>query len=105
MYVQRLWAEICLLPQRQRTALLLNLRDMQGGECIGLFPLAGVTIRQSAQVLGISAERFAETWNELPLDDMTIAEQLGITRQQVINLRKSARERLARRMEAFEAGV
>jgi hypothetical protein len=30
---------------------------------------------------------------------------LGVTRQQVINLRKSARERLARRMKRGERGV
>jgi hypothetical protein len=34
----------------------------------------------------------------LPLDDLTIAARLGLTRQQVINLRKSARLRLARRL-------
>jgi hypothetical protein len=37
----------------------------------------------------------------LPLDDATIAGLLGLTRQQVINLRKSARERLARRLKGF----
>jgi hypothetical protein len=40
-----------------------------------------------------------ELWDELPLDDLKIAARLGMTRQQVINLRKSARARLARRME------
>jgi RNA polymerase sigma factor (sigma-70 family) len=105
IYVQRLWSEIYQLPHRQRTALLLNLRDSKGGECIGLFPLAGISVRQIAQVLEIPPDRFAEIWNDLPLDDATIAQKLGITRQQVINLRKSARERLARRMQAFEAGT
>jgi hypothetical protein len=37
-------------------------------------------------------------WKELPLDDLTIAGRLGATRQQVINLRKSARARLVRRL-------
>lgn len=45
----------------------------------------------------------APHWNELPLAATMIAELLGETRQQVINLRKSARERLARRMKAFES--
>ncbi len=105
MYVARLWAEICQLPQRQRAALLLNLRDVNGGDCIELFPLAGVASpREIAGLLEIPAERFAEMWNDLPLEDALIAAHLGITRQQVINLRKSARERLARRMRAFEEG-
>jgi DNA-directed RNA polymerase specialized sigma subunit len=103
MYVQRLWSEICQLPQRQRAALLLNLKDGKGGDCIALLPLSGVaTPREIAALLEIPVEQFAALWNELPLEDAAIAHRLGITRQQVINLRKSARERLARRMKAFE---
>ncbi|MGH9763461.1 MAG: hypothetical protein ACREAC_21730, partial [Blastocatellia bacterium] len=37
----------------------------------------------------------ANLWDELPLPDSKVAEYLGITSQQVINLRKSARKRLA----------
>jgi hypothetical protein len=49
----------------------------------------------------LGAEEFANLWNELPLEDASIASLLGVTRQQVINLRKSARERLTRRMKGF----
>jgi hypothetical protein len=42
----------------------------------------------------------AAVWNELPLEDAVIAERLGATRQQVINLRKCARARLSRRLAA-----
>ena len=101
-YVERLWQEICELPARQRAALLLNLRDDKGGDVIALFPMLGVaSIRQIAKALELPAEDFAALWHDLPLDDATIAERLGLTRQQVINLRKSARERLARRMKWF----
>jgi DNA-binding CsgD family transcriptional regulator len=79
----------------------LNLRD-QDGYGIDLFPYRGIaSIRQIADALEISIEEFARMWNELPLDDATIADRLGITRQQVINLRKAARERLARNMRDF----
>ena len=105
MYLSQLWSEICLLPPRQRAALLLNLKDAGGADCVTLFPVAAVaTIWQIAGALDISAEEFAEMWNDLPMDDSSIARRLGISRQQVINLRKSARERLARRMTAFERG-
>ena len=40
-YLQRLWSEILQLPQSQRLALLLNLRDAQES-VIALLPLAGV---------------------------------------------------------------
>jgi RNA polymerase sigma factor (sigma-70 family) len=102
-YLQRLWQEVCQLPLLQRAALLLNLREAEGRGCIELFHLAGVaTIEQIAEALEIPTEQFASLWNELPLDDLTIAGRLERTRQQVINLRKAARARLARRMKNFE---
>jgi hypothetical protein len=102
LYLQKLWAEIGQLPLPQRAALLLNLRDAQGRDCIRLFQLTGTaTLRHVAAALHVSAEELAELWNDLPLDDATIARRLGLTRQQVINLRKSARKRLARRMRGL----
>ena len=101
-YLRRLWEEIIQLPALQRAALLLNLRDAQEG-VIALLPLAGVaSIRQIAEAVRVPAEEFAALWNRLPLDDAAIAELLGVTRQQVINLRKSARARLARRMKLLD---
>jgi hypothetical protein len=102
VYLQKLWAEICQLPEKQRAALLLNLKDAQGGCGIAFFPLTGIAnFRQLAQALALSAEELAEVWHHLPLDDLTIAARLAVTRQQVINLRKSARERLARRLNDY----
>jgi hypothetical protein len=101
-YLQFLWSEIVKLPLTQRKALLLNLKDLQEG-VIALLPLTGAaTFRDIAAALAMTAEDLAGLWNKLPLDDATIADQLGLTRQQVINLRKSARARLARRMTAFD---
>jgi RNA polymerase sigma factor (sigma-70 family) len=105
LYLQRLWTEIQQLPVRQRSALLLNLKDESGDDCSQLFPRRGIaTVRQIAQALEMPAERFVELWNDLPLPDSKIAQLLDMTRQQVINLRKCARERLARRMQALEKG-
>ena len=102
MFLQRLWEELQQLPLNQRSALLLNLKDPSGFGCITLFPATGVaSVRQLAATLDISPEKFAEVWNELPLEDAKIAELLGLTRQQVINARKSGRERLARRLKGF----
>ena len=102
MFLQRLWEELKQLPLNQRAALLLNLKDASGFGCITLFPATGIaTIRQLAAALELTAERLAELWNELPIEDARIAELLGLTRQQVINARKSGRERLARRLKGF----
>jgi RNA polymerase sigma factor (sigma-70 family) len=97
-----LWDELRQLPARQRAALLLNLRDAEGHGCIALLPLLGVaTLRQLAEALEMPAALLAELWGSLPLDDARIAERMGLTRQQVINLRKAARARLARRLKGF----
>ncbi len=102
IFLERLWEEVRELPRAQRAALLFNLREADGRGCLALFPATGVaTLRQIAEALEIPADRFAELWPQLPLDDATIAELLELTRQQVINLRKSARERLARRLKGF----
>ncbi len=102
IYLERLWLEIVALPPRQRAALLLNLRDEQGRGVVDLWMLTGVITAQTiSETLDMTIAEFAEIWNELPLDDNRIAAHLQITRQQVINLRKSARERLARRMKGF----
>jgi RNA polymerase sigma factor (sigma-70 family) len=102
----RLWAEIVLLPPRQRVALLLNLRDEQGGGMLALFPVTGVaSTADIAKALELPDASLSELWPTLPHDDQWIAEYLGITRRQVINLRKCARERLARRMRAQETTI
>jgi hypothetical protein len=101
-YLQRLWEEICQLPLRQRLALLLNLKDAQGRSMISMFPLTGIaSLQRIAAALEIPPEKFAQIWNDFPWEDAAIAAYLYITRQQVANLRKCARERLARRMKGF----
>ena len=97
-FLARLWNEIRQLNRQQRVALLLNLRD-ESGPATELFPMLGVaTIDQIADAVELPVADFRSTWRDLPLDDLRIASLLRITRQQVINLRKSARERLRRRM-------
>jgi hypothetical protein len=103
LYLARLWNEVCQLPVLQRTALLLNLRDAQGGSVICFIPFLGIAAQaEIAGILAMPGERFDSVWNELPLEDSAIAELLKLSRQQVINLRKTARERLARRMKKLE---
>ncbi|HWW61596.1 MAG TPA: sigma-70 family RNA polymerase sigma factor [Thermoanaerobaculia bacterium] len=98
-FVRALWREILELPPMQRKALLLNLR--YGGEMnvIALLVMGRiVTFNELAASLEMQARELAAVWNRLPLDDLQLAALLGITRQQVINLRKSARERLSRKL-------
>ncbi|MDP9194183.1 MAG: hypothetical protein M3P06_21000 [Acidobacteriota bacterium] len=98
-YLERLWREIRELKPAHRAALLLNLREEESGNAIALLVMVGIaTIDEVADALGMTAERLGELWNNLPLDDLTIASMLGVSRQQVINYRRTAREKLARRL-------
>ena len=103
VFLQRVWAEVAQLPRPQRCALLLNLTESPGHGVIALLPILGIaSVREIAETLGFTQEQLAEIWNSLPLNDEAIASHLGVTRQQVINLRKSARERLVRRLKTVE---
>jgi uncharacterized protein len=56
-------------------------------------------IREIANALELPHLEFAELWRDLPLHDARIAQLLGVQRQNVINMRRSARARLMRRLK------
>ena len=90
-YLAWLWQQSAQLTLPQRSAFLLH------SHCLHELEFAGLTsVRQAAAALGLAAERMAELWNTLPLDDLAIGALLGVGRQQVINWRKAARIQLGR---------
>lgn len=98
-FLQALWTEVQALRPPQRAALLLNLRDIDGSNALALLMILEIaTFDQIASALEITPQRLAELWSGLPLDDHAIAAMFGLRRQQVINLRRAARERLTRRL-------
>ena len=106
VYLESLWLEIRKLPLGQRRALLLNLRDSTGHDMTALFAHTHIaTLDEVAEALELTMEEFLDLSNELPMEDSVMARHLGITRQQVINLRTAARRRLARRMRRLEGEV
>lgn len=97
----QLWNELLQLRPMQRKALLFGLRDAEDSHPLALLVLTDVASTEAlASALELTPAKLYEIWRELPFSDLQIAEMLGVTRQQVINLRKSARQRLARRMYA-----
>ncbi len=116
------WREIERMPPLQRLAYLLNFAEGN----IEWFWFYGVTsIRQIGKTLQITNEqfnrlwvllewneeqrerarslanydeKFALLWQQLPLNDLTIAALLATTQQNVLNLRQAARQRLRRTM-------
>jgi hypothetical protein len=98
-FLARVWREVRALPIRQRVALLLNLRDEGQQDALTLITTAGVaTHDELSACIGLSPRELTALLPDLPQDDLAIASRLGVTRRQVINLRKCARERLARRL-------
>lgn len=103
--VRELWNDVRRLVVRQRIALLLNLRDPNGNECLSLLPLTRTaTMAEIAAALEMPPETLATLWNDLPLSDARIAELLQATGRQVIKLRRLARERLRRMQKSREEG-
>jgi hypothetical protein len=126
-FLKHLWSEIELLPPLQRIAYLLNFTAGDGSlEIFWLYGVASVKrigavlqlsdehlariwddpaldekAREQAARLNGYDEKFALLWRFLPLNDQTIARLIGTERQKVINLRKAAGDRLARRLAAF----
>lgn len=98
--LQMLWKEIRQLPVLQRQALLFSLRDENGSGLITQFSSCGLASqRQIAELLEMPVNEIEELWSQFPLKDAEIARMMGTKAQQVINLRKSARERLARKLK------
>ncbi len=94
-WLKKVWGDIAGLPRAQRISLLLNLRDERGEAALTLLPVTGVaSLAQIAKAVEMSVEELTRVWNGLPLDDLKIAERLGLNRQRVIDLRRTARQRL-----------
>lgn len=92
--LKRLWMKLSEMPLRHRKALLLNLK-YKGRDLVRLLPLSGVaSLHEIAAALEFTEDEFASVLSSLPWDDLRIAEHLGVTRQQVINLRQYVRSRL-----------
>jgi hypothetical protein len=99
-YLGWLWSEIGTLSDRQRRAFLLHSEILREFELLGI-----ASIRSVALALGLAAVELAELWNRLPLDDLTTASMLQCTRQQVINLRRVARDKLGEAWRVWKSGA
>lgn len=97
------WPQILELSLNQRRALLLNAQDSKGDSALLLI---AVTLRLSpeelAEALELSVEELCQLACRLPLEDKEIAVLLGVRVDQVIGLRKAAREKLERRKSKID---
>jgi hypothetical protein len=98
-YLAWLWHEMDNLSTRQRRAFLLHFDIVRELELLGI-----ASMRAVAGALDFRPNEFAELWNRLPLEDLAIAKLLECTRQQVINLRRVARDKLGAAWQKWKAG-
>lgn len=94
--LQRIWRKIEGLPQQHRAALLLSMRTSNGSSAVALLLLLRVAAMDDlAAAIGVTRVELEDRlWDELPLDDVRIAELLGLEPRQVTDLRRSARRSL-----------
>jgi hypothetical protein len=94
---EALWRWILGLPPKHRNALFKTCATSGGKNALVTLWLTGsASLRDISAALEISIEKMTEILNSLPWDDLRIAEHLGRTRQQVINLRQTSRAKLMR---------
>lgn len=89
-----LWREVLELPTSQRRALIMSLG---GGMALAAALVSG-SLEGLATALGTSLDQLPEALGH-ESSDRSIAAHMGIRPRDVINLRKTARERLARRYQ------
>jgi hypothetical protein len=98
-FVETVWRAVQGLQPRQRAALLLYAHDGGGRSALPLLSRAGVaSFAEIARLVDIPDAALRRLWASLPLDDLQIGAQFGITWVQVENLRNTARAILARRL-------
>jgi hypothetical protein len=90
------WEAIRQLPREEFRVYILYASDTSGEDLITLFLAAKiVTESEIAQLLEISIDQFRDLWlNRLPLDNESIAQELGIKVERVYKLRFQAGKRL-----------
>lgn len=89
-----LWKEVLELPINQRKALLLSL----GGGAALAAALVSHDLEGLATALDMSLDQLPDALRQ-DSSDRTIARHMRVSPRDVINLRKTARERLARRYQ------
>ena len=96
-YLLWLWLQMEKLSPRQSVSFLLNSNVIRDFELFwhGVDPHAGAQVGDDA-----GAPR--STWQRLPLDDLALAADVD-TRQQVINLRRVARDSLGKAWSDYAA--
>jgi DNA-directed RNA polymerase specialized sigma24 family protein len=97
---------ISTLSRHHRLVLLLNLKTDTGYDVIReLVEFGEISDKDLSHLLDMEPNEAFELLNRLPMDDNGIAELLGVSRQQVINYRSTARSMLNRQLANLKSPV
>jgi RNA polymerase sigma factor (sigma-70 family) len=93
--LKELWSHILKLPVLQRKVVLLSTIDGVREDMWSIFLESGTINRSNIiEALDIQDEDFLHLWPWIPLDSSTLANYLGITRDQVVRAKYYARKSL-----------
>ncbi len=94
--LKTIWEALCQLPRDEFKVYILYARTAGGEDLITLFLAARiVTASQVAELLDLSTDQFQDLLRKrLPLDNESIAEEMGIKVERVYKLRCQAGKRL-----------
>jgi RNA polymerase sigma factor (sigma-70 family) len=101
------WEGLCQLPSEEFKVYILYARNTDGEDLISLFLAAKVVSgSEIARSLGMTVEEFQDLWpHKLPLDNESIARELGIRIERVYKLRFQASKRLKTFLSAKEINI
>ena len=94
--LELLWKVLSEFSYQQRAAYFLGFRDSQGEDLLTLLLDANVAHPTFiASKFGWSLDYLMTIWKQMPLDNASIADLLGTTRQNVNKLRYRTMKRLS----------
>jgi len=100
----QLWEEIRRLPPKQRDTFCLSFADENGDDLFSLLIDAEVvTLPRLAEELGLTLERLITLRKEMPMGNEALTVELGATRAQINKWRYRALRQLRKKIMAFTA--
>jgi hypothetical protein len=97
--IREFWEEVRRLSPRERDVICFSFSTNAGDDLFSLLLNAEIsTVPELAAEFGLAEEQFSEIWKQAPLDNVTLAQHLQTTRQNVSNLRFRAARHLEQRL-------
>jgi RNA polymerase sigma factor (sigma-70 family) len=98
--LQLLWAAVRRLPPKQRDSFCLSFADDGGDDLFTLLTDAGITtMLEIVEAFGRPLQDLILLWQQMPMDNALVAQELNATRQQVNKWRFRALRQLEKELQ------